>query len=173
MESHKYECKFRKVNCPEIFCYEKIIFSEVLKHMENQHKFQKIEKYSETTRKQDLAISKDGFYFTHWPWMMVEPILLKFGEKNFFSFVFRDDKIKMWKFFTYMIGSRKEAEGFKSVISISDQKLENIQSTLKVSSIDVPKENILKNADLNIPDQRMYMLLKNGPIRYSVKIMKN
>ena len=172
MESHKYGCKYRKVNCPDLFCYEKIIFTEVMKHMEKHHKFQKIEKYSEKTRKQDLDITTDGFYFSHWPWMMVEPILLRFGEKNFFSFVYHDDKIKMWKFFTYMIGSRKEAAGFKSVISISDQKLENIQSTLKVSSIDVPKENVLKNSDLNIPDQRIYKLLKNGPIRYSVKIMK-
>ena len=117
---HEDNCQYRIVECPRLDCFEKHKFCKIMVHFKEKHPLhQKIEIGSMKTKKDILQVDMDGFYFSYWPWLMVEPLELKIDNKDFLFMVYRCDDKKIWYFYVVMIGSKMNSKNYKSIISLT------------------------------------------------------
>ena len=124
-EKHQNSCKFRLVTCPGRECNQKINISKLIEHMKKNHTVQLITK--ENTKnftkgsnkyfKDEIKIRPEVLVDDYDATM--DPLLLNFDGYDFLFYVWRDSRRKMLHFWTYIVGSKDEAEKYYSFISIT------------------------------------------------------
>ena len=104
--------------CPRLDCRKKLTFGKLLQHFKTDHNHQNIP----TKMKKDvLEVKLLDVFFTEWPWLMVQPVNLEFDRQKFVFLSWRCNKSRMWYFYVKIIGSKRDATKYKSVISLTAQ----------------------------------------------------
>ena len=115
---HKQDCLFRITVCPRFDCNKKLKVGELLDHFKSDHKHENMVR---RMKKGVREVTLDDAFFTHWPWLMIEPLNLEFDNKTFVFLSYRSDRYKIWYFYVKVIGSKSDAEKYQSIISLTSQ----------------------------------------------------
>ena len=172
LHKHSKKCLFRRTNCPILSCKRWAIpFNQVLDHLEQDHGVQGIQGFDNIMTSCRLKVEK-----SHFKTVLFHKFhsLFKFHDQVFFEEFVRDEN-GLWIFWVYFLGSEDDANGFTSVITLRDSRLEEHCYKGQVLSTDVKLAEIVNGQrGLVLTDEMVKRILdKNDSMEWTIRIYPN
>ena len=173
LEYHQRKCIFRQVHCPHFFCKPKVLFKDVIDHVNTFHE----NTYSRVPKnvgrgKMSLnapfgLVKFDFINKTKYAWM---PAKIHINDYVFYDVgYFKNNTFHFW---TYFIGSQDEAQKFSCAYSVKNTIGETFLYGGPVHTLDEEKDDIISSGScFAIPKNAVKRsLIEEGRIEPSITI---